>query len=173
MSDIRGLLEPQLPQLGRYARSLTHDAVRADDLVQTCLVRALAKQHLWHDGTDLRAWLFTIMHNVFVSEIRRCARERDSLQIIAIKPAMIPGSDPELSHRVREVQDALAQLPAWQRRIVLQVGLERALYEDVAQALAIPIGTVRSRLARARESLRAITDHQGPARRSNKRRAAA
>ncbi len=173
MSDIRGLLEPQLPQLGRYARALTHDAIRADDLEQTCLVRALAKQHLWHDGTDLRAWLFTIMHNVFVSEARRRARERDGLQIMDVKPAMMPGSDPELSYRVREVQDALGQLPEWQRQIVVRVGLERALYEDAASALGIPIGTVRSRLARARESLRAIADREPPPRRITRQRAAA
>ncbi len=172
MSDIRGLLEPQLPKLRRYARSLAHDAAGADDLVQACLVRALANQHLWQSGTDLRAWLFTIMHNVFVTEIRRHARERDSRQIVAIRPAMMPGSDPELSYRVREVQDALGQLPAWQSQIVLQVGLGRALYADAASALGIPVGTVRSRLARARESLRAITDYQQPARRANRRAAA-
>src|SRR6516164_11368078 len=75
MSDFARLLEDQIPRLRRYARALTRDSTRADDLVQSCLVRALAKQHLWEPGTDLRAWLFTILHNQHVNDRRSALRE--------------------------------------------------------------------------------------------------
>ena len=75
MTDLAHLLEDEIPRLRRYARALTRDASRADDLVQSCLVRAIAKQHLWQEGTDLRAWLFTILHNQNVNDVRRSARE--------------------------------------------------------------------------------------------------
>ena len=79
MGDIGGLLPPQLPKLRRYARSLTQDKTDAEDLVQRCLVRALSRQHLWREGSNLPAWLCTILHNEFVSDLRRRARERDGL----------------------------------------------------------------------------------------------
>ena len=75
MPEIADRLESEIPRLRRYARALTRDAARADDLVQSCLVRALAKRHLWQEGTDLRAWLFTILHNQHVNDIRRSARD--------------------------------------------------------------------------------------------------
>ena len=74
MPEIADRLEAEIPRLRRYARALTHDGVFSDDLVQSCLVRALAKRHLWQEGTDLRAWLFTILHNQHVNDIRRSAR---------------------------------------------------------------------------------------------------
>lgn len=172
MADIGHLLEAELPTLRRYARALTRDAGRAEDLVQSCLVRALSRQHQWQEGSDLRAWLCTILHNEFVSELRRHARERERLPAMEISPAMLPGSDPELSLRLRELQNALGKLPAWQREMVLQVGIECMTYDDAAAALGIPIGTVRSRMARARENLRVLTDHP-PSRQAEHRRAAA
>src|SRR5436190_21820969 len=75
MNEFARLLEAEIPRLRRYARALTRDVVRADDLVQSCLTRAIAKQHLWQPGTDLRAWLFTILHNQHVNDVRRSARE--------------------------------------------------------------------------------------------------
>ena len=75
MNDFARLLEAEIPPLRRYARALTRDVTRADDLVQSCLTRAVAKQHLWEPGTDLRAWLFTIQHNQHVNEVRRSVRE--------------------------------------------------------------------------------------------------
>src|ERR1700720_2608028 len=75
MSDFAQLLEVEIPRLRRYARALTRDLTRADDLVQSCLTRAIAKQHLWQPGTDLRAWLFTILHNQHVNDVRRSVRE--------------------------------------------------------------------------------------------------
>jgi RNA polymerase sigma-70 factor (ECF subfamily) len=81
MSNIGDLLTPQIPRLRRYARSLTRDLSRAEDLLQSCLVRALEKGHLWEPGTDLRAWLFTIMHNQHVNDIRRRVREGSPVPI--------------------------------------------------------------------------------------------
>ena len=75
MNDFARLLEAEIPRLRRYARALTRDVSRADDLVQSCLTRAVAKQHLWQPGTDLPAWLFTILHNQYVNEVRRSIRE--------------------------------------------------------------------------------------------------
>src|SRR4051794_21353021 len=74
MNDFAPLLEAQIPRLRRYARALTRDVTRADDLVQSCLVRAIAKQHLWERGTNLRAWLFTILHNQHVNDVRHSVR---------------------------------------------------------------------------------------------------
>src|SRR5919206_2026996 len=81
MTDFAKLLEVEIPRLRRYARALTRDVVRADDLVQSCLVRAVSKQHLWQPGTDLRAWLFTILHNQHVNDVRRAVREGASVAV--------------------------------------------------------------------------------------------
>jgi RNA polymerase sigma-70 factor, ECF subfamily len=158
MDRIGGLLEAQLPGLRRYAQSLTRDRSGADDLMQTCLMRALARQHQWQAGTDLRAWLFTILRNEFITQIRRRSREEARALRADLGTAVVPGSDPEMALRVREVENALKRLPAWQRQIVLRIGLERDEYGDTAAMLGIPVGTVRSRLARARERLRELTD---------------
>src|SRR5437660_12493671 len=80
MNEFARLLEAEIPRLRRYARTLTRDVVRADDLVQSCLTRAVAKQHLWQYGTDLRAWLFTIMHNQHVNDVRHGVREGISVE---------------------------------------------------------------------------------------------
>jgi RNA polymerase sigma-70 factor (ECF subfamily) len=81
MSDFGRLIEAEISRLRRYARALTRDVARADDLVQSCLARALAKQHLWQPGTDLRAWLFTILHNQHVNDVRHSVREGVSVAI--------------------------------------------------------------------------------------------
>jgi len=81
MTDYARLLEAEIPRLRRYARALTRDVTRADDLVQSCLARAVAKQHLWQPGTDLRAWLFTILHNQHVNDVRRSVREASSIEL--------------------------------------------------------------------------------------------
>ena len=158
MSDIGLLLEPQLPSLHRYARALTRDASRAEDLVQTCVVRALVNQDRWAEGTNLRGWLFTILHNEFVSQVRRYARERDRWPTADFQPAAMLGSDPEMSYRLLELQTALGKLSEVQREIVLLVGLAGDTYDQVADTLGVPLGTVRSRLSRARQKLRNLTD---------------
>ena len=142
-----------IPRLRRYARALVNDRASADDLVQDTLERAWAKLHLYRRGTDLRAWLFTVMHNVHVNKVRS-ARATDPLD----------DEMPELAQRaaqgdslvVRDLDRAIARLPDEQRAVLLLVTLEEMSYDQVAHALGIPIGTVMSRLSRAREKLRAM-----------------
>jgi len=144
-----------IPRLRRYARALTGDRGTADDLVQDTLERAWSKLHLWRHGSDLRAWLFTIMHNVHVNQIR--SRSSASLvpldDEIADAPVRATQSD---MLEVRDIDAALHRLPIEQREVVLLIALERMSYDETARSLRIPIGTVMSRLARARERLRLL-----------------
>jgi len=154
MPDFCDLLEPQIPRLRRYARALTRDTQRADDLVQDTLVRALAKQDRWEPGTNLRAWLFTLMHNQYVNNIRRGNRDAGAIDIDEVSASLVATTDPTASRQLHELERALGQLPAEQREVILLVGLEGLSYDDAAAILAVPIGTVRSRLSRGREALR-------------------
>ena len=163
MTAFTELLEAEIPKLRRYARALTRDAVRADDLVQNALVRAIAKQHLWQPGTDLRAWLFTILHHQNVNDVRRSLREGDRVAVEHVAPTLATVSDPTAALQIRDLERAIAALPEEQRQVLLLVGLEGMRYEDVATILDIPIGTVRSRLSRGRETLRSLMDVRGKA----------
>jgi RNA polymerase sigma-70 factor (ECF subfamily) len=158
MSDFTRLLEEQIPRLRRYGRALTRDVNRADDLVQDTLVRALSKQHLWQPGTNLRAWLFTLMHNQHVNDVRRNNREGVVVDVDDVAASLIATTDPTAGCRLAELERALARLPIEQREVILLVGLEGMRYDDAAEVLAVPIGTVRSRLSRARETLRTRLD---------------
>ncbi len=142
-----------IPRLRRYARALVGERHAADDLVQDTLERALNKFHLWRQGSDLRAWLFAIMHNVFVNQLRaRGARPEEPLDESFDVAAAAAGDRLE----VRDLDAALARLPVEQREVLLLVGLEELSYAEAARALGIPIGTVMSRLFRGRERLRAL-----------------
>jgi RNA polymerase sigma-70 factor (ECF subfamily) len=156
MDHFHRLLEAEIPRLRRYARALTRNAVRADDLVQDTLARALRKQHLWERGTDLRAWLFTIMHNQNINEMRRAMRYELAVDIDQCACAPIATTDPTGSRQLRELEHAIGQLPEEQRQVLLLVGLEGMSYEDTASILGIPVGTVRSRLSRGRDFLRKL-----------------
>ncbi len=158
MSDFAGLLQYEIPRLRRYARALTRDAARADDLVQSCLVRAIAKEHLWQPGTDLRAWLFTILHNQNVNEVRRSVREGLSVAVEDVAPVLTIAPNAGAALELRDLKRAINALPEEQRQIILLVGLEGMRYEEVAVVLNIPIGTVRSRLSRGRETLRRLME---------------
>lgn len=140
-----------LPRLRRYARALTGDASRADDLVQDTLERALAKLDLWQPGSDLRAWLFTLMHNLFVNQIR--VRRPQETVIDDAPDQPVSGGQLE-AMAARDIHAALARLPEEQRAVLLLVGLEQFGYAEAAQVLGVPVGTVMSRLARAREKMR-------------------
>lgn len=144
-----------IPRLRRYARALTGDASAADDLVQDALERALVKQSLWREGTDLRAWLFTVMHNVFVNQVRSAAVSRTvQLDDDALAGRPQPQSTDRLE--IRDLDAALQALPEEQRTVVLLVGLEQMTYDEAARVLEVPIGTVMSRLSRGRERLRRL-----------------
>lgn len=146
-----------IPRLRRYARALAGDAVRADDLVQDTLERALVKLDLWRPGSDLRAWLFTLMHNLFVNQLRANGQAHCELDEAADLPVS-GGQDEALA--VRDIHAGLAQLPAEQREVILLVGLEQFSYAEAARVLGLPLGTVMSRLSRARERLRGIMEGQ-------------
>jgi RNA polymerase sigma-70 factor, ECF subfamily len=158
MSHIAPLLEPQIPRLQRYARRLTKDMSRAEDLVQECLARALAKEHLWQPGTDLRAWLFTLLHNQHVNDVRRMVREAAVVSIDDVTAKLAAPPTVESSLDLCEVEQAIATLPREQRAVILLAGREGMRYEEMAAALGVPIGTVRSRLSRARTRLRELMD---------------
>ncbi len=158
MSDFGSLLEHEIPRLRRYARALTRDATRADDLVQSCLLRALAKSHLWQPGTDLRAWLFTILHNQHVNDVRRAVREGINIPVEDVAPVLTTPSTQGATLQLRDLDRAMARLPEEQRQVLLLVGLEGMRYEEVAAVLDIPVGTVRSRLSRGRDMLRHLLD---------------
>ena len=141
-----------IPRLRRYARALAGDNHRADDLVQDTLERALAKFYLWRRGSDLRAWLFTIMHNVFINQLK-ARRELALDDGVEEGLQSAPQSDPL---ELRDLDAALMLLPVGQREVLLLVGLEQLSYAEVSKALGIPAGTVMSRLSRGRERLRAL-----------------
>lgn len=148
---IRPDLISHIPRLRRYARALTREPALADDLVQDTLERALDKLDLWQPGSDLRAWLFTLMHNLFVNQVR-ASRPSDSVLDDALDVPVSGGQMEALA--ARDIHAALARLPTEQREVMLLVGLEQFAYTEAAQVLGVPVGTVMSRLSRARERMR-------------------
>ena len=144
----------------RYARVLTGDATRADDLVQDALARAWEKRRLWAAGTDLRAWLFTVMHNVFVNQRALARHERHHVSLDAEGEGgdawRIPVRDMQYTRvELAELMQHVGRLPADQREVLVLAVVEELRYEEIATVLNIPVGTVMSRLSRAREKLRA------------------
>ena len=167
MSDEPPLPHPDLlaaiPRLRRYARVLTGDPTRADDLVQETLARGWEKRRLWAAGTDLRAWLFTIMHNVFVNQRALAAREAQHVSLDGDDTGatwQVPVRAPQQAHvELLEVLRVLGRLPPEQREVLVLAAVEEMRYEEIAAVLSIPVGTVMSRLSRAREKLRrAVAD---------------
>lgn len=158
MCEFHRLIEREIPRLRRYGRALTRSSDRADDLVQETLLRAIAKAHLWQTGTDIRAWLFTIMHNQYVNMVRRAMRDGANIDIAQMSSALVATTDPTASRQLRELEQALARLRDEQREVILLVGLEGMSYEAAAQILDVPVGTVRSRLSRGRDALRRLMD---------------
>jgi RNA polymerase sigma-70 factor, ECF subfamily len=154
MMDIYRDIEAEIPHLRRYARVLVRDATVADDLVQGCLVRALAKLGLWREGSNLRAWLFTILYHQHVNDLRRAMRDGKPVELSDAEPRLSCAADQDKCIELRDLQRALARLPENQRAAILLVGLEGMDYEAASLALGIPVGTVRSRISRGREALR-------------------
>lgn len=148
----------QIPALRRYARALTGDAWAADDLVQDTLERACSKWRLWVVGSDLRAWLFTVMHNLFANSVRTARRQAPGGTVDIDDVAHeLRAADPGLDHAI-DLQRCLMRLPTDQRAVLLLVSLEDMSYADVARITAVPIGTVMSRLSRARSRLQELLD---------------
>jgi RNA polymerase sigma-70 factor (ECF subfamily) len=158
VADTYREIEAEIPRLRRYARALTRDIVAADDLVQDCLARALGKLHLWQRGTDLRAWLFTILHNQYVNHVRRAVREGTPVGLSDSEPLLTRAAHQGQRLELRDLERAIAKLPEEQRSAILLVGLEGMRYEEVAGVLDVPVGTIRSRLSRGRDALRRLME---------------
>ena len=154
MSGFRGALTELIPPLRRYALALTRNRHAADDLVQDALVRAMERQNQFMEGTNLRAWLFTIMHNIFVDQLRKTAPFKENASPVEDGPSPVAHGAQESNFELRELEAALGRLTPDQRSILLLVGLEGLSYEEAAQVTGVAIGTVKSRLFRAREALR-------------------
>jgi RNA polymerase sigma-70 factor, ECF subfamily len=155
MDDVLQNIEQEIPRLRRYARYLRREPDHADDLVQECLSRAIAKIDTWQPGTNLRAWLFVILRNCHINEIRREQRvvslEDESP---ASEPVLsVPGSQ-ETRVALAEVRRAFLTLSEEHREVLLLVAIEGLQYEEASAILEVPLGTVRSRLSRARQALR-------------------
>lgn len=154
LSNRTKLIEEQIPRLRRYARALTRDPVAADDLVQDALERAWSRLHLWRSGSNMRAWLFTILHNVHANQVRAASIRP---QLTTLAEWEMSGSQPATQEdrvMVRSLAQAIDLLPDDQRITVLLIGLEELTYEEAAKVLDVPIGTIMSRLSRGRERLR-------------------
>jgi RNA polymerase sigma-70 factor (ECF subfamily) len=163
VTDFGTLLEHEIPRLRRYARALTRDATATEDLVQNCLLRALTRSHLWQPGTNLRAWLFTILHNQHVNELRSHARSRMSVPLDDVESMLWEPPAQGMALQLRDLSRALDGLPQHQRQTLLLVGLEDMSYDEVAQSMSVSVGTVRSRLNRGRKMLRQLQGEDGGA----------
>lgn len=151
MASFKQLIIENIPRLRRYARALVADLHRADDLVQDCLERAWRKQALWNSKLPIRPWLFTIMHNIFANSARRY---NSTPQLVSLDEAHEQASDcDEQQLKMRDLEKALNKLDPAYREIILLVGLEQLSYQEAAEVLGIPMGTVMSRLSRARTQL--------------------
>jgi len=161
---IRDDIVAEVPRLRRYARVLLKNQSAADDLVQDCLERALSRLHLFRPGTNLRAWLFTIMHNLHVNTMIRARREMPGSNGDAASDCLDSAVPPAQGEglAVRDMERALDQLTAEQRTVVLLVGVEGLTYAETASILEVPVGTVMSRLARGRERLRVLMNGEDP-----------
>ena len=149
------LIAPVVPRLRRYARALLRNRAAADDLVQDCLERAVGRWHQRRDDGDTHSWLFTIVHNLAMNRLRQDARRGQHLSLeSADLGGMARPADQESSFHHKDVIKALARLPDEQRAVLLLVGVEDLSYADAARALGVPVGTVMSRLSRARARLR-------------------
>lgn len=159
----RQAIVDHIPGLRRYARALLSDPWAADDLVQDTLERACDHWRLWLPGTHLRAWLFTLMHNLYANQVRGAVRRAAAIQQVDIDSVaeglQAVGPRPDVAI---DLQRCLMRLPQEQRTVLLLVTLEDLSYAEVAGILKLPVGTVMSRLSRARHRLRELMDGTAP-----------
>lgn len=154
MSELKWAIAREIPHLRRYARALTSDAVFADDLVQDTLERGLRKRNLWRRTGTLRNWLFRILYTTYLNDRRRARHRENTLDIDAFEGQLaVPASQEETLH-AQDLVASLAELPDEQRAAILLVALEDLSYDEVAEVMGVPIGTIRSRLWRGRDALR-------------------
>jgi RNA polymerase sigma-70 factor (ECF subfamily) len=153
------VIAAEIPKLRRYARALVGSEIEADDLVQDTLERALGRIHLWRENENPRRWLFTILHNIHIDQKRGSARKP---MHAALDPQLPdPTAMPADGVTVCEVNAALQKLPLDQREVLLLVALEGLSYAEASGVLDVPIGTVMSRLSRARDRMRDLIGREG------------
>jgi len=155
------MVSENIPNLRRYARVLVRDAVHAEDLVQDCLERAISREHLWREGTNLRAWLFTILHNLYINQYLRHGSVGTMVPLLDEHNHLSSPARQYHSVTLRDLARAFDHLPEQEQQVVLMVGVDGMQYEDAAAALGVPMGTVKSRLSRARRRLRRLMDGEG------------
>jgi RNA polymerase sigma-70 factor (ECF subfamily) len=155
--SLQNQIVEHIPRLRRYARALMRgDTLAADDLVQDCLERALSRFSSWKRGSDLRAWLFTIMHNVYVNQVRRSSSGPRFVELPEQEPPGQASTQAESAVNLDNLQRSLEYLSPDQREILMLITVEGLRYKEVASILDIPEGTVMSRLSRARQQLRTL-----------------
>lgn len=164
MAQPEQLIVREIPSLRAYARLLVGDRSQADDLVQECLERAWSRSQLFRAEGDMRVWLFTILHNLYVSAIRQARRRPAIIPLAEYDERLAVPSRADLHVELADLDRALAELPADQRAAVLLVGVEDMSYEQAAAVLAIPVGTLMSRLHRGRKQLRLLMSGEAPPR---------
>jgi RNA polymerase sigma-70 factor (ECF subfamily) len=153
MFSVHSSIVEELPSLRRYARSLAGDGALADDLVQDCVERAIDRRHQYQPGTNFRAWLFTILRGQFLNHKRSAHQRRTTAMDDSGAMLQSVQANQESRVELRQVERALAGLPNQQRAIVELIVLQGCSYEEASRVLEIPVGTVRSRLSRARSQL--------------------
>jgi len=161
MADFDQLIKDNIPRLRRYARALTRDVHAADDLVQDCLERAWSRQHLYDTSQAIRPWLFAIMHNLYANAARQYHRTPPLVSLNQVDENRDAAPEPNLA--LRDLDRSLMLLSTEHRDVLLLVGLEQLSYKETAVVLNIPLGTVMSRLTRAREKLRELMSTHGTA----------
>lgn len=155
MNETKWLIAREIPRLRRYALALVNNPAAADDLVQDTLERAIRKRHLWSRRGSIRNWLYRILYNVFLNQIarrRRAAGEVDLDQA----PEAAEAAQQEQRLICRDIVAAMRALPPDQRAAIALTAIEGLSYDEAAEILSIPIGTLRSRLSRGREQLRTL-----------------
>ncbi len=158
--EIRTALGELLPRLRRFARVITRNAPDADDLVQVAVEKALARAAQWRPGSRLDSWMFGIMKNAWIDEIR-ARRRRSRIHAPEEAGAAVGDTSAESRDIALSVQSAMARLPEDQRMAIALVLVEGLSYKDAADTLGIPIGTLTSRLARGREILQRLLGESG------------
>lgn len=157
----RGLLIAEIPHLRRYARALLRDIDAADDLVQLSLERAMIKLHLWQSDRKLRAWLFSIMRNLHIDMIRHRAISGIQVSLDLVAEPSQPARQEDVVF-TKSVLAAIDQMPPEHRDVLILIGVSELSYADAAEVLSIPVGTLMSRLSRARDRLRLSLNMEKP-----------
>lgn len=154
MTAFQTELEELLPDLTRFARSLTRSEDDAYDLVQDCVERALIKKDYYEDGTNLKSWLFTMMRNLFISQKRRESVARRYVKHVDNSGDRVQRASQMHHIFLKETMTAIDDLSSAERDAVVMLGVEESSHRDASSVTRLPVGTIKSRLSRGRANLR-------------------